>query len=193
MRIGLYASIVASDKGHERNVSAHVQVPVHTLRVLREAGHEAHLITNEYGADKTMPACMPEGAPVHLVPDGRKRPKNLRGGKGTRGVSVLRLLQQLRAIVRVARAERLEVLHVFGYLRSGCLAGLLRLLGLPCPVVFTFVGATMPARLGGMSRFLLRRVDRLVASTEYTARVLEQHGFEATVCRHGIVRDIVAE
>ncbi|MBT8487167.1 MAG: glycosyltransferase, partial [Phycisphaerae bacterium] len=167
MRIGIYASVVASERGHERNVSGHIQVPAQTIRLLRDAGHDVHLISNRFGPDRSLPACMPTDGPMHFVDDGRRRPKTLRGEVSPGGVRPLPLLRQLAQIRSIVRGEGLDVLHVFGYTRSAMLGGVLRTLNLGAPVVVTLVGTTR--RPGRAGRWLLGRPDAVITATDAVA------------------------
>ena len=111
LRIGIYASAMASERGHEKNISAHIQVPVETARRFTAAGHDVHLITNSFSDAYVLPTALPKNATVHLVDDGRRRPKVRRGGgnkKGLRPLGLIRQISQLRALT-----GELDVMHFF--------------------------------------------------------------------------------
>ena len=138
MRIGHYVSVVSGQKGFENNVSGHIQVPLHAMRLLRDAGHEVHLITNRFGPERSLPNCLPEGVPVHLVDDARDRGGILERTSGQKGgVRLLTLLRQARQIRDIAHQSRFDVLHVHGFNRTAYLAGGLKMLGLRPPAVAT--------------------------------------------------------
>lgn len=191
MRIGVYASAVASDRGHERNVSAHIQLPVETIRRLRDAGHDARLVTNRFGPEHVLPAALAEGVPVHLVDDGRVRPKMRRGGGKGGGIRPLGLLRQLAQTRAIARREGFDVLHCFGLARTAMLGGVQRMIDGRTPVVATLVAGNI--RPGPMVRPTLARLDAILASTEYAANQVLGLGLDAEVVRHGVVRDLVRE
>lgn len=193
MNIGIYASIIASEKGHERNVSAHIQLPLETARRLKDLGHDVHLITNRYKPNLTLPECLPANVPLHLVEDGRKRPEQLRGAKGRGGIRPLVMRRQLSQIRQVARSESLDVLHLFGVLRTGMLGGVLRLTGLQAPVVLTVAGGISGQWRAPLNRCLLRRIGMIITSTRYTTGLIESLGHEVELVRHGIVRNLTAE
>jgi len=193
MRIGVYASMLASERGHEHNVSGHIQVPAQTVRLLHEAGHEVHLITNEFGPQHTFPARMPGGMRTHFVIDARVRPEKLRGAQSTDGVRPLALLKQAAQIRHVVRSNRIEVLHVFGFVRTVQLGGALRVLRLGVPVVATILSGDVARHGGRPGRWLLRRLDALLSATEYAAQQYERLGARVTRVRHGIVRDLRRE
>jgi glycosyltransferase involved in cell wall biosynthesis len=192
MRIGVYASLMASERGHEKNVSGHIQVPAHSVKLLHEAGHEVHLVTNRFGPEHALPFGIPAGVPLHLVDDGRRRPQVLRGGGSREGVVPSRLIRQLAQIRAVARDARLDVLHVFGLARSAMLAGALRATGIRAPVVVTLVGGNL-WHPGIVARWLMRRVDGVLTATEHARRQCSAIGIDARIVRHGVIRDLVTE
>ena len=193
MRIGIYASIIASERGYEDNVSGHIQIPLHSARLLREAGHDVHLITNEYGPSLTLPNCMPPDVPVHLVTDARRRPSKLRGGTRRDGVRIPALLGQLSQMKKVVRENNLQVLHVYGNIRSALLGGMLRMISPSTPVVYSLVGGELDYRRTVLTRYLLSKVNAVITSTEYSSRLCEAIGLKPRLIRHGIVRRFKAE
>ncbi|MCZ6836348.1 MAG: glycosyltransferase family 4 protein [Planctomycetota bacterium] len=193
MRIGIYTSIVASEPGYERNVSAHIQIPLHSARLLREAGHDVHLISNQYPEGKTLPACLDRELKLHLVTDSRKRQAKLRGGAARHGIRPLALFRQLSQIKRIAREQRLELLHVFGFDRSAQLAGLLKAFGLKIPSVVTLIGDNIARPHAPLSRWLLARNDAYLSATRTVIEAAKNHGFEVQHVSHGAVRQLTDE
>ena len=59
VRIGWYLSRMSKDRGYERVVSGHVQVPLHSTKLFRDAGHEVEVITTRFPASHTAPDCLP--------------------------------------------------------------------------------------------------------------------------------------
>lgn len=194
MRIGHFVSVVAGQAGFERNVSGHIQVPLHSMKLLQEEGHEVHLITNEFDDSRTLPACLPSDVQVHLVTDARNRQGILErtSGEGS-GISLLKLLQQVSQIKRICHDAQLDVLHLYGYNRTALLAGGLRLLGLRIPVVVTMFATFFPERFPAITKRLWKRVDAVVAATEHTVHILGEEKIPVTQIKHGVMRDLVAE
>ena len=193
MKIAVYASMIASERGHERNVSGHIQVPLESARRLRLHGHDVHLISNRFGDDLTLPEMTPRDVALHLVTDSRRRPDAMRGARGRGGVRPLSFLRQVRELKALVRAERFDVVHFFGYPRTGQLGGLLRRLGMTAPAVFTILGGDLAASGSRWSFGLLRRFDAIIAGTRYMADACRSAGLGARLIRHGIVRDLAAE
>ncbi len=194
MRIGNYISVVAGELGYEHNVSGHIQVPLEGMRRLKEAGHDVHLVTNEFGEDRSLPACLDETIPVHLVSDARNRGGILtRDSDQGRGVKLAALRRQVRQLKGICLEHGFDVLHLHGYNRTAHLGGGLRLMGLPCPVVCTVFGGIFPERCGLLTRRLWNRVDALVTATRFVKQEYEAQGLNVSQVRHGLIRDLRSE
>jgi len=194
MKIGVYVSVIAGQKGFENNVSGHIQVPLRSIEELQRAGHEVHLITNEFGEDRSLPFCLASDMNIHFVTDARDRGGVLeRTGQQESGFSLLRLNKQVSEIKRICKEQELEVLHLFGYNRTAHLAGGLRLFGLQIPVVVTMFGAIFPERLSFITKRLWNRVDQIVTATSYVQEMLSKEGLNAIQIRHGVIRDLADE
>ncbi len=194
MKIGHYVSVVAGQKGFEQNVSGHIQVPMHAMQLLEEAGHENHLITNEFDDDRSMPMCLPSKVQVHFVPDARNRGGVLErtAGEGS-GIKLTQLRKQIIEIKRICKEQKLDVLHLYGYNRTAHLAGGLRMMGLKIPVVVTIFATFFPERFSFIKRRLWNRVDAVVTATSHIVHTLENEHIPVTQLKHGVMRDLVAE
>ena len=195
MKIGIYVSVIAGQKGFENNVSGHIQVPLRSIEELQEAGHEVHLITNEVGEGRSLPFCLDENTMnIHYVADARERGGILeRTGKQTGGLSFFRLRKQVKEIKAICNEQHLDVLHLFGYNRTAHLAGGLRMFGLKIPVIVTMFGAIFPEPVSFLTRRLWNRVDAVVTATEFVKNKLESNGIPTKQIRHGVIRDLVKE
>ncbi len=195
MKIGVYVSAAAVQRGYERNVSGHIQIPMRSLELLRAAGHDARLLTNWYDEEThTLPACAPSDVPIHLIEDARVR-GSVHESKGAhrKGVRVGSLRRQIGQLLSISRDESFDVLHLYGVNRTAHLGGLLKVLGLRAPVVCTMFRADFPERFGVLTKQLWKRVDALVTATEFVRKNIQGAGLDATIIRHGIVRDLRAE
>ncbi|HIA71798.1 MAG TPA: glycosyltransferase [Phycisphaerales bacterium] len=195
MKIGIYVSVIAGQKGFENNVSGHIQVPLRSIEELQRAGHEVHLITNEIGEGRSLPFCLDESSMnIHYVADARERGGVLeRTGKQAGGMSFSRLRKQVREIKAICKEQQLDVLHLFGYNRTAHLAGGLRMFGLKIPVVVTMFGAVFPDRFSFLTKRLWNRIDAVVTATEFVKNKLESNGIPTKQIRHGVIRDLVEE
>lgn len=194
MNIGHFVSVVAGQTGFERNVSGHIQVPLHGMKLLQDQGHEVHLITNEFDDTRTLPSCLQKDIKTHFVVDARNRRGILeRTSSEGSGISLLKLLRQVSQIKQICHEENLDVLHLYGYNRTAHLAGGLRLMGLRIPVVVTMFATFFPERLSVITNRLWKRVDAVVTATQHTMQKLGHEGIPVTQIKHGVMRDLVAE
>ena len=194
MKIGVFVSAIAGQKGYENNVSGHIQVPLESCNKLLDAGHDVHLITNEFGDDRSLPFCLNQNMKIHFVTDSRNRGGVLeRKSHQKEGLSLKRLKQQVSEIKRICKEQQFDVLHLFGYNRIAHLAGGLRLLGLKTPTVVTILGTHFPEKFSFITKKLWNKVDEIVTSTTYVKNCLEKEGIRTTQVRHGIIRNIENE
>ncbi len=194
MKIGVFVSVISGQKGFEKNVSGHIQIPLQSVDELRKCGHDVHLITNPFGENRSLPFCLADDLNIHFVTDSRDRGGVLeRTGKQEEGISARRLLRQVSEIKRICAEQRFDVLHLFGYNRVAHLAGGLRMLGLKIPVVVTVVGTNFPEKCSFITKLLWKKIDAVVTATSYVKKCLENEKIPAIQVRHGIIRDIVEE
>lgn len=194
MKIGIFVSAVSGQKGFENNVSGHIQVPLKTIEELRNAGHEVHLITNEFGEGRSLPFCLDQEMDIHFVTDSRDRKGILERTSGQgKGISPLKLLQQVREIKNICKEQNLDVLHLYGYNRTAHLAGGLRLLGLKTPIVVTIFGTFFPERFSFFTKRLWKCIDAIVTATSFVKKSLEVQGLKAIQIPHGVIRNLEDE
>jgi glycosyltransferase involved in cell wall biosynthesis len=194
MKIGVFVSVVAGQKGFENNVSGHIQVPLRSIEELRKAGHEVHLITNKFGADRSLPFCLDKDMDIHFVTDSRDRKGILeRKSQQGKGISKFKLLRQVKEIKRICKKQNLDVLHLYGYNRTAHLAGGLKLFGLKTPVFVTIFGTFFPERFSFLTKKLWNRIDGIFTATDYVKNNLEAEGLQVKQIKHGVIRDLVEE
>lgn len=190
MKIGLMVTGIGVPRGREQNVSGHVQLPMRTAELLREAGDEVHLITTQFRDDYVLPEVVPDASvvPLHIVADGRRRGEVGKQNSKS-GYRPMAMIRQLKQILGLTRELKLDVLHLFGMDRMSRLAGLLRLLGSKCPVICT---AYKPMRRGLWGP-IYRRSDAILCSTQYVTDRCASLGNRVHLIRPGISRDFHAE
>ena len=90
MKVAYFAKEVSVQPGFEHVLSAHVQIALHSMNLIRGAGHSVELITTEFGDGDVLPAMLPFDIPIHRVPSTRaariakKNPARATGGAGGR-------------------------------------------------------------------------------------------------------------
>ena len=189
VKLGLFVPRITQPVGNEQNVSAHAQLPLYTLSLLRDAGLETHLLTTEFPDEHTLPQCMPSGIPVHPV----ARYGALRDLSPS---EVLRLpallLRQALQIKHIATREECDILHFYGTFRIIYLIGLLRFWGLKTPIVLT-CNHPLSQSFGLLNRTLWGNLSAVITSTEFVAQQCRPHGVAVDVVKHGIVRNLNEE
>jgi glycosyltransferase involved in cell wall biosynthesis len=173
--------------GSGNNVSAHVQIPLHSMKLLRDAGHSVQLITTEIARGEVLPSCMPSGIPVHEVVDARRK------HTGQSRVRPIKLIAQLRQIRNIVERERYDVLHFHGSCKLPDLAVLVGFTGVKTPFVATVNDAELPNHFWFIRRHLWKRISVFITSTEFVRDQLHSRGIRADVIRHGAVRNLRAE
>lgn len=191
MRIGIYASSMAVRPGYEHIVSGHVQIPLHTAKLLLDAGHEVELITTAFDSDMCLPAMTPQGITVHQLRNVHLQ----KSAGGTRsnveGVRHLRrTMLSIIGLLRLVRRQRYDVLHFFGASGTAVLAGLIRAVGGSCPVVVTLNTGREPKPSSIAQRWLWRKIDRILTTTNYFYSALASEGIASDVIRHGVIREL---
>lgn len=196
LKIGYFVTDLGTKPGYEDVVSAHVQIPLHSIKLLTEAGHSVQLIANELDDGLTFPAYMPRGITVHQVTDGRTTvsegyktwpPPNWPPPKGSHPLDFVKQLRQIR---RIVETEQYDLLHLFGGNRMGFTAGLLSLFGVKVPLILTHSWGNFPGPYWFLTRFLWRRLSLLVTSTEYVGRTFSDYEMSTKVIKHGIVKNL---
>jgi glycosyltransferase involved in cell wall biosynthesis len=188
MKIGFYVADVSIPTGYDDAASAHVKIPLHCLKLLRDAGHTVDLITTEFMQGERLPRFIPVDVAVHQVVNPRRRKLN-----GAPRMRPLGLIAHLWQIGRVIARERYDVVHFHGFGNTPDLAALVELLGAKVPFVATVNDLDLPLPFWFARRHLWKRMSAVVTSTEFVQDRLRTCGVRADVIRHGAVRDIAAE
>ncbi|MEM7383854.1 MAG: glycosyltransferase family 4 protein [Verrucomicrobiota bacterium] len=194
MKIGFYVQRVANEKGFEHNVSAHVQLPLHTMRLLQKAGHEVQLITTAFDDEKrSLPACLPAGVPVHQVVYGTRQGSDLIMHAGRKeGIRPFVLLKQLQQLKTLARQEAFDVIHLSGGNGIAHLGGLLKWVGLKQPLVLTLDTGSFPEGRASLKKKLWGRLSTIITSTAYFQKVCQENGIPARWIPHGPLKGFAA-
>lgn len=188
MRIGIYVAHVGVLPGYERMVSGHVQIPLHSARLLQEAGHEVELISTRV-AGRQLPDCLPRPVVLREVTDASRQGDSSEHESGRRrGFEPLQLGRWIAQMAKLS--QRYDVLHFFGANRTANLAGLLRSLPGACTTVATFNVGVFPEPYFFLTKHFWKRIDRVLTSTDYFRHKMATSGIECHVLRHGVVKDL---
>ena len=193
MKVGFYIQRVASAPGFENVVSAHVQLPVKTMNLLRGEGHEVQLITTEFGENRTLPDCVPTDVTIHKVIYGSYQGDDLVMFTGNKsGLRPLKLIKQLFQLKHIIEKEKFDILHFSGSNRIVYLLGLLSLISVLPPIVLT-INTGQLSEHSPAKRFFWKKVSAVITSTEFFKRKLAAEGITAVVIKHGTPQDFKQE
>ncbi|MEE2913021.1 MAG: glycosyltransferase family 4 protein [Planctomycetota bacterium] len=195
MKTGHFVPLIACKKGFANNVSGHVQMPLHSMRLLADAGHEIHLITNPPTKDRPeFPKMLPKNITIHYVQDGRKRTKVVDGvGGKSRGISIRRFVKQLREIKSIIKEYDIQLFHSYGYGGTATLTSMLRFAGVNVPKIVTLYGIKdASGAKNAMFRNLWNSLT-LVSPTAYVADLCAQSNLKTIRVQHGSIRNFVQE
>lgn len=192
MKILYYVSVVSGQRGFEHNVSGHIQIPLKTLQVLKEAGYDVELITTRFGPERTLPTMLPPGVRVHFVDDGRVRGGYIeRKGRCRRMLHPWRLARQILQIKNIVTASGCKIIHFWGMTGTLHLAAAVSCVT-NCAIVSTING--YPKRgLTAFDTFMLRRAGRLITSTQYVQSRFMERGLDLEVVPHANIRNLREE
>ncbi|WP_420645355.1 glycosyltransferase family 4 protein [Candidatus Leptofilum sp.] len=191
MKIGFYVQRVAGAPGFEDVVSAHVQLPLYTMQLLRDHGHDVQLITTRFGSDLTLPNCLPKGTKVHQVSYGTKQGDSLVMFEGNKtGLRPIKLLEQLWQIRRIIQHEKFDILHFSGSSRIAYLAGILAYIGIKSPIILTINVGSFSESFIFLRKILWRRISTIITSTAFFKGFCESKGLNTKLLKHGIIRQI---
>ena len=188
MKIAIVVPRIHVLPGFEDVVSAHVQLPLKTATLLSEHGHEVDIITTTPRDGFALPS--PEGILVHTVADSFSAGGEYRDTGRRPTLSIFSAVRQARDIRRVVATKRFDIIHFFGGLRMASLAGLLVITGLAVPAVFTIDSSFASRRHWLISRFLWKRLPKIITSTPFLGGQLRAYGVNAEVIRPGVARDL---
>jgi glycosyltransferase involved in cell wall biosynthesis len=191
MNVGIFVTGIGVPRGRESNVSGHMQLALRTCQLLLDRGFNVHLITNEIDPDYVLPRIVPasDRFAIHFVPDGRRRGRVGMQQNQKARIRPLGLVRQVRHIRDLTRRHDLGLLHMFGFERVAALGGLLKLSRIGVPVAVTLHAAPRHRALVALTR----RVDRILASTEFVGAQAARRHLDVKLLRPGIVRDFQAE
>jgi glycosyltransferase involved in cell wall biosynthesis len=96
-------------------VSAHIQLPVHTSKLLKLAGCENITITTQIPSNQVMPNILQKLEDVLFVPNPNKQKDKSAALEGhKKGVYLFKFLLYLKSIYSILVSHDISILHVFG-------------------------------------------------------------------------------
>jgi len=190
MRIGLYVTQAMYQSTSFDIVSAHVQIPLYTARILKNLGHDITLITTEAHIDSRLPDSLVsvDGIEIKTVTCASKQwPKA--------GIYPLKSAKQFKEIRKLINSSKFDVIHFFGGNKTGYLLGSLKVSKIKTPAFMTFTNFFKPHSRLQRALFarLLGNINYIIASTEYTKTQIIDIGLDEAqvkIIKPGIVKQI---
>jgi len=163
MRVAVFVNAAYFDKSQLDAIPGHVQFAGMAVRMLTDVGYDVTLITTKPLSPGFLPEVIPQNIPVHIV----KHPFQ---AWPEHGVLISCVLQQSWQLWNFLRRESFDVLHFFGYPKTGLLLSVLKYAGVRGRALFT--PHKRPANnhngfKGKIQEKLFKRIDSVVATTDY--------------------------
>ncbi|MBA7482385.1 D-inositol-3-phosphate glycosyltransferase [subsurface metagenome] len=163
MKVGIFVTAAFCRKGYLDAISGHVQIPLMAAKILADAGHKVTLVTTKPRVTDVLPNVIPENVIVHVVDHASKLwPEN--------GPILGKALKQAWQLLSFLKSQSFDVVHFFGGDRTGRLLALLKSLGIKSQGFFSPIkgpGGSSAHLLGKVTKMGLRRIDMIVATTDY--------------------------
>jgi glycosyltransferase involved in cell wall biosynthesis len=110
-----------------------------------------------------------------------------------RGIQPIKLLAQFLQTKAIIVGGNYDLVHAFGANRMGHWTGLLSLLAFKTPTVLTLAQASFPESLRLIKWQLWKNIFAVFTTTEYLRDECRSNRIDASLIRHGIMRDISSE
>ena len=166
------------------HLSGHIQIPIKTVALLNENGHDVTLFTSrdERNEDDYLPDILPSDVEVKMLPF------SSRGWPQPR-LKPVNIAKTLIAFWREA-AHKYDVIHWFGSERMGLALGALNCVGLGAATVFS--PTNLPTSISALSKLvqgqLYNRIDCVVVSTEIQREAFTERDCRVAVARPGVLK-----
>ena len=190
MKIGFYATQAMYQSSNFSIVSAHVQIPLYTARILKDLGHDIIFITTEAHIDHRLPDSLVSLNDIEIKTvtyASKQWPET--------GIYPLKSAKQFKEIRKLINSSKFDLIHFFGANKTGYLLGSLKASGIKTPAFMTFTNFIKPhTRLQrALYAKLLSNINYIITSTEYTKKQITDiglNGDKVKTIKPGIVKQI---
>lgn len=191
-KVAIVAFEIGVIKGFNKVRSAHIQLPYHLILDLKEKGYDVVLLTNKIRPNTFIPDEL-KHINIEYIPDPIKRLKGhaMDVGFSTKP-SMLGIIKSLAVILAKIYNKKIPVIHfVNGSQGVGIFAGLISLIAVNKKVIWT---PSFPFKTSNrVFLFLLKRINKIVCSTDYLSNHLQSMQLNSKVIKHGIKREFRLE
>jgi len=163
--------------GFENVVSAHIQLPLKTAKLLQDDKRDCMVITTQIPNNQVMPNCFSDIDPASIcfVSDLNKQGNRSAALEGqVQGIKLSKLILNCLQVVRALKKNRINVLQVFGTKKFVLLAILYKFFCPGLKLIWTtenkYKGSPKAIEL-----LITKEVDTIVTTTEYVESTLGFH------------------
>jgi glycosyltransferase involved in cell wall biosynthesis len=178
--------------GFERVVSAHIQLPMQTAKLMQKSGIDCVIITTQLPANQVLPSVFNEinYKSIYFVPDLNKQGRRSAALEGQRsGVKILKTFAYIISVIKAVNKNNINVLHVFGTKKFILLAVLFKVLLPRLKLIWTTEN-----RCEKSYRFIDYLINKfvctLITTTEYVKSTCKFH-HNVRLIRPGIARNFI--
>lgn len=187
--VGILVFEIANEKGFEGVVSAHVQLPLKTANLLKNANVKTYILTNRFKEDRTLPAMLDPEIEIVFISDPMKRgDRPVMHSGPSKNVNAYSVLSLIIEIVIFCKRKNINVLHLFGSEKLGYLAGLLKFFMRKTKIVWTCNTGEFSSNKSLIKNFILSNVDCFITSTNYMLNQARYLRCKKLVATHGVIR-----
>ena len=191
VKIGIMVPRIHVMPGFEDVVSAHIQLPLNTARLIADQGHDVSIVTTGPGEGQVLPTVAPKEIRVLTVTDAMSGSLEGYAKTGNRpGSSVLASFKQVYDLRKLASSEAFDVLHLFGGFRASILGGLVVASRIPSRIALTIDTTYSAKAYWTASKLIWKRLPVVITSTPFSRNRLRAFGVQAQVIEPGVARDL---
>lgn len=163
--------------GFENVVSAHIQLPLKTVKLLQDDRRDCMVITTQIPNNQVMPNCFKgiDPASICFVSDLNKQGRHSAALEGqVQGIKLTKFILNFFQVVRALKKNKINVLQVFGTKKFVLLAILYKFFCPGLKLIWTtenkYKGSSIAIEL-----LMAKAVDAIVTTTEYVKSTLGFH------------------
>lgn len=182
MKIVVFVPEMGGAPGFEKVISAHAQLPLKTINILKKANKEVILVTTKLKANRCKPFNWPNENDIRYVKDGKNRGENTVMYDGPiQGYNYLKLCVQFFEVLVILKKEKIQIFHSFGTQKVALFSSFIKIF-LPNIKIYHTINV-------GDINFLIKpffsRIDQVFTSTNFYKDFLKSKNISCDVIKHG--------
>ena len=182
MKIVVFVPEMGGAPGFEKVISAHAQLPLKTINILKEANKEVILVTTKLKANRSKPFNWPIENNIRYVKDGKNRGKNTVMYDGPiQGYNYLKLCIQFFEVLLILKKEKIQIFHSFGTQKVALFSSFIKIF-LPNIKIYHTINV---GDINFLFKPLLCKIDQVFTSTNFYKDFLKSKNISCDVIKHG--------